>query len=138
MITTSESISQDLSSNEAVNSTSTKHNYISEWTKTRNHERRSHISDSSDTNSKAFIYIVSNISTCLVLRRVVRWWVANHESKWFSQYEDDRHQQQSQRYEKQYHIWSEFAKSWIVSSLISNQTRLNDLEHLSAIIDFSL
>ena len=77
---------------------------MSEWTKTRNHERSSHISDSSDTNSKAFIYVVSNISTCLVLHRVVQWWVANHKIKWFSQYEDDWHQQQSQQYEKQYHI----------------------------------
>ncbi len=108
---------------------------MSEWTKTRNHERSSHISDSSDTNSKAFIYVVSNISTCLVLRRVVQWWVANHEIKWFSQYEDDQHQQQSQQYEKQYHIWSEFAKSWIVSSLIFNQRRFNDLEHLFTIVD---
>ncbi len=134
-IMTSKSIFQDLSFNEIVNSTLTRHNYMSKWTKTRNHERRSHISDSLDTNSKTFIYIVSNISMCLVLCRVVWWWVANHESKWFSQYEDDRHQQQSQRYEKQYHIWSEFAKSWIVSSLISNQRRLNGLEHLFAIVD---
>ena len=62
---------------------------MSEWTKIKNHERRSHISDSSDTNLKAFIYIVSNISMCLVLHKVVWWWVANHESKWFLQYEDD-------------------------------------------------
>ncbi len=83
---------------------------MSEWTKTRNRERSSHISNSSNTNSKAFIYVVLNISTCLVLCRVVWWWVANHEIKWFSQYKDDQYQQQSQWFEKQYHIWSEFVK----------------------------
>ncbi len=109
-IMTSESIFQDLSSNETVDSTLTRHNYMSEWTKTRNRERSSHISNSSNTNSKAFIYVVLNISTCLVLCRVVWWWVANYEIKWFSQYEDDQYQQQSQWFEKQYHIWCEFVK----------------------------
>ncbi len=71
LITTSESIFQDLNFNKTVNSTLIRSKYRFEWTKTRNWERRFHILSSSDTNSKAFIYVVSNISTCLILCRIV-------------------------------------------------------------------
>ena len=97
---TSESIIQDLSSNETINNTLTKSKDKFEWTKTRNHERKFHISSSLNTSLKAFIHAVFECFNSCILSRDFKRQVLHHRYQRLSHYESRWRQQLIQQSEK--------------------------------------
>ncbi len=87
LMITSESIIQDLSSNEIVNNTLIKSKDKFKWTKTRNCKRKFYISNSSNTSLKAFIHAVFKCFNSCILSKDLKRQVLHHQHQQLFHYE---------------------------------------------------